>query len=85
VEWRAVGGLLVRHLVMPGAGDDPAPIFEFLARELSPDTFVNVMGQYYPAGAVDERRHPDLVCRPAGTELAYAREAAKAAGLWRID
>ncbi len=47
---KAVRGLLVRHLVMPGnlAGSDR--VMEFIARELSPDTYVNVMDQYRPCG-----------------------------------
>jgi putative pyruvate formate lyase activating enzyme len=31
-----VRGLLVRHLVMPGAEDDSREILRFIARELSP-------------------------------------------------
>ena len=41
-------GVLVRHLVMPGQEDEAAAIFEWLAREVSPYTYVNVMGQYRP-------------------------------------
>ena len=43
-------GLLVRHLVMPGGLDETRQILRFLAREVSPDTFVNVMPQYHPEG-----------------------------------
>ena len=43
-------GLLVRHLVMPGGLDETRQIFRFLAREVSPNTFVNVMPQYRPVG-----------------------------------
>ena len=43
----AVQGLLVRHLILPNnlAGTDK--VLEFLAREISPDTFINLMDQYY--------------------------------------
>ncbi len=41
-------GLLVRHLVMPGATDEGRSILDFLAERISPRTFVNVMGQYRP-------------------------------------
>jgi hypothetical protein len=41
-------GVLVRHLVMPGQEDEAAAIFGWLAREVSPDTYVNIMGQYRP-------------------------------------
>lgn len=42
-------GLLIRHLVMPGnlAGTDE--IMKFIAEELSKNTWVNIMSQYYPA------------------------------------
>ena len=41
-------GLLVRHLVMPNglAGSDR--IFKFLAEEVSPATYINIMDQYRP-------------------------------------
>jgi putative pyruvate formate lyase activating enzyme len=81
----AVRGVLVRHLVMPDALDDTRAIFRFLADETSADTYVNVMDQYYPAGAVGEGRFPELCRRPDGATLLAARQAARAAGLWRLD
>ncbi len=44
----AVRGLLVRHLVMPGASDDSKAVIDFIAEEISPDTYLNVMEQYRP-------------------------------------
>jgi putative pyruvate formate lyase activating enzyme len=41
-------GVLVRHLVMPGQEEEAAAIFRWLAKEVSPDTYVNIMGQYHP-------------------------------------
>jgi putative pyruvate formate lyase activating enzyme len=81
----AVRGLLVRHLVMPGAVEDAGGILRFLATELSPDTYVNVMDQYHPAGAVAEGRYPELGRRPDGTELLAVQQLAEAAGLRRFD
>lgn len=80
----AVRGLVVRHLVMPGELADSREIFRFLADEVSPDTFVNVMGQYYPAGGVRPDKQPELMRKPAGTEISAARQAALDAGLWRL-
>jgi putative pyruvate formate lyase activating enzyme len=86
----AVRGLLVRHLVLPGLGEESAAIFHFLAAELSPDTYVNVMAQYRPnylVGMIDgegRRRYAELDRRPVERELADAYEAARAAGLWRF-
>src|SRR5262249_60385778 len=80
----AVRGVLVRHLVMPDALDDTRAIFQFLADEMSADTYVNVMDQYYPAGAVGEGRFPELCRRPDGAALLAARQVARAAGPWRF-
>ena len=44
----AVRGLLVRHLVMPNGVEESEAILGFLAEEVSPKTYVNVMGQYRP-------------------------------------
>lgn len=55
-EGLARSGLLVRHLVMPDGLGDSAEILKWL-RELSPATYVNVMDQYRPEGAV--LRTPD--------------------------
>ncbi len=38
-----VRGLLVRHLVMPGGVAGTREVVRFLAREVSPDTYVNLM------------------------------------------
>jgi putative pyruvate formate lyase activating enzyme len=45
-------GLLVRHLVMPGMLAETEAILRFVAEELGPDTYVDLMAQYYPAGLV---------------------------------
>ena len=44
----AFRGLLVRHLVMPENIANTDKVFEFIANEVSKDTFVNTMSQYYP-------------------------------------
>ena len=74
------------NLVMPGLLDDAGEIVRWLASELSPDTYVNVMDQYYPAWkAKTEAKFSDInrEIRESEAEqaLAYAREA----GLWRLD
>jgi putative pyruvate formate lyase activating enzyme len=45
-------GLLVRHLVMPGMLAETEAILGFVATALGPDTYVDLMAQYYPAGLV---------------------------------
>jgi putative pyruvate formate lyase activating enzyme len=80
----AARGLLVRHLVMPGGAAECREILDFLAG-LSRETFVNVMGQYRPAGDVLERRerprYAAIARRPTAEEVAEARDYARALGL----
>jgi putative pyruvate formate lyase activating enzyme len=82
----ALHGVLVRHLVMPGMLDDTRQIMRWLANELSPDTFINVMDQYRPAHKVEtEPRFAEINRRVASDEFRRAIEVARAAGLWRFD
>jgi putative pyruvate formate lyase activating enzyme len=76
-------GLLVRHLVLPGnlAGTDR--ILAFLAREISTDTYLNLMDQYRPCYRADE--YPPLGRRPSRSEMASALAAAEELGLRRLD
>eukprot|EP00088_Acartia_fossae_P023461 TRINITY_DN24471_c0_g1_i1.p1 TRINITY_DN24471_c0_g1~~TRINITY_DN24471_c0_g1_i1.p1 ORF type:complete len:341 (-),score=45.24 TRINITY_DN24471_c0_g1_i1:147-1169(-) len=41
-------GLLVRHLVMPGLVHEGKDIMQYLADEISKDTYINIMEQYRP-------------------------------------
>ena len=76
-------GVLVRHLVMPGRLDDTHAVLEFLAREISPDTFVNVMPQYRPAG--DASEHAELGRPITPAEFRQALRIAADVGLRRLD
>ena len=78
-------GLLIRHLVMPGMLDETRQIMDWIARELSPDTYVNVMAQYYPAGAVSVEKYPEINRKLRGEEYAEAVRIAREAGLRRLD
>ncbi|MFA6450624.1 MAG: radical SAM protein [bacterium] len=42
-------GLLIRHLALPGGMAGSRKSLEFIAREISPHTFISVMSQYFPA------------------------------------
>lgn len=79
-------GLLVRHLVMPDGLEEAAEIFGFLAG-LSPDTYVNVMDQYRPAGRVlqEPERYPTLGRVSSQVEYQEAVRSARAASLSRLD
>ena len=79
----ATRGLLVRHLVLPGnlAGTDE--IVRFLANEISPDTYLNLMDQYRPA--YKAYHSPELNRRITRREYETAIQMARAAGLRRLD
>ncbi len=83
----ALRGLLVRHLVMPNKVTGSEQIFRFLAEEISPDTYINIMDQYFPDAKVVEKpdKYGDINRRITGLEYRQAKQAAKQAGLHRID
>lgn len=76
-------GLLVRHLVLPDNLAGTREVMEFLAREISPHTYVNVMGQYRPCGRASE--HPSLRNFLSSREHEEAQKLAREAGLTRLD
>ena len=76
-------GLLVRHLVLPNDLAGTAQIAQFLAKEISPDTYVNVMDQYRPCYRASA--FPELNRRITNDEHRAAVLAVTAAGLHRLD
>lgn len=76
-------GLLVRHLVMPGGVAGTRQIMRWLVREVSPETYVNIMGQYRPEHKTD--RYPEIDRRPTLLELEEAFRAARQEGIRRFD
>jgi len=79
----AVRGLLVRHLVMPGGLAGTEKVLEFLAREISPKTWLNLMDQYHPAYKADEIE--PLARRLTREEWHEALDLAERNGLTRLD
>jgi putative pyruvate formate lyase activating enzyme len=78
-------GVIVRHLVMPGEICETESIMRFLAEEVSVDTYVNLMDQYYPAGRVSDAQFIEINRRVTAAEHERALKAARRAGLWRFD
>lgn len=78
-------GVLVRHLVMPGGIAGTREITKFLAREISPHTYLNIMAQYSPAYKVSDERFPEINRRITPREYTDAVTAARKAGLYRFD
>jgi putative pyruvate formate lyase activating enzyme len=71
---------------MPGMLDDTQEIVRYIASELSTDTYVNIMDQYFPAWkASSEDKYKEIGRRISRRELGQAFTHAAAAGLWRFD
>ncbi|MBS0013633.1 MAG: radical SAM protein, partial [Desulfobacterales bacterium] len=79
----AVHGLLVRHLVLPENLAGTREAMAFIAKEISPNTYVNVMSQYRPMGHA--AKVPELA-RPVGArEYRDALNEAREEGIHRLD
>jgi putative pyruvate formate lyase activating enzyme len=77
----AYKGLLIRHLVFPQNLAGTEKIMKFIAEEISPNTYVNIMAQYYPAHKA--YNYEELSRRISRQEYQDAVNAAKLAGLKR--
>jgi putative pyruvate formate lyase activating enzyme len=82
-EGVATRGVLVRHLVLPEGLAGTREVARFLAREVSPQTYVNVMGQYRPDNRA--HHHPQLRRPITRGELVEAVQVAREEGLSRFD
>jgi len=78
-------GLIVRHLIMPGNIAGTREVIRWIAGELSPTTYVNVMAQYYPAGKVSRADYEEINRRVTACEYEEALGEAWRAGLLRLD
>jgi putative pyruvate formate lyase activating enzyme len=78
-------GLIIRHLVMPGCLEETRSILEWIATDLGPDTYVNLMDQYYPAGKVNATSYVEINRRLAHHEFREAQRIARELGLRRLD
>ena len=88
-------GVLVRHLVMPNLQHQGARIMEYLAKDVSPDTFVSLLSQYRPTanvGKKDKTRTGDKIRYGEidrgvflEEEVEFVRRKGIEAGLWRFD
>jgi putative pyruvate formate lyase activating enzyme len=79
----ATHGLLVRHLVLPGDLAGTGEIVRFLAGQISPYTYLNLMDQYRPA--YKARHFSELNRGISSQEYAAAARLAEEAGLRRLD
>ena len=82
-EGVAQRGLLVRHLVLPYGLAGTKGIVNFLSREISLNTYINIMDQYHPCYKAFQI--PSLARRISPVELHEALSLAREAGLSRLD
>ena len=75
----AYSGLLIRHLVMPENLSDTDRVLDFIAHDISKDSVVNIMSQYYPAHK--SYTFPELSRRISRKEYNEAVEYAEKLGL----
>ena len=79
----AMRGLQVRHLVLPDGLAGTAEACRFLSREISVNTYLNVMAQYHPCFRAFDI--PELARSISREEFVEAIETARSYGLHRLD
>ena len=75
----ALRGLIIRHLVLPQNLAGSRGILEFIAREISKNTAVSLMSQYFPAHRAFD--FPEISRRISQSEYLLAEQALEQAGL----
>jgi len=85
MDYRGIAerGVLIRHLVMPGGLAGTREAMRFLAREISPHTYVNIMAQYRPCG--EALNYPPLNRGLTRREYEEALKIAREEGIHRLD
>lgn len=79
----ALRGLLIRHLVLPSGLAGTQDVMQFLSQDISKNTYVNIMAQYYPCGDIPPGS--PLSRRISKLEYLQAVEIAKKEGITRLD
>jgi putative pyruvate formate lyase activating enzyme len=69
----ARGGIIIRHLILPGYVENSITVLRLLAEELSPNLHVSLMSQYHPSGTAPLPAPLDRV--PATEEFEAVRGA----------
>jgi len=79
----AMRGLLIRHLVLPGGLAGTREIMKFIAKDISSNSYVNIMAQYRSCGRAAEIEGLSTRLTPKEFETAY--QAAIEEGITRLD
>ncbi|MCK4245143.1 MAG: radical SAM protein [Candidatus Omnitrophica bacterium] len=75
-------GLLIRHLILPNGLAKSERVLKFIAREISPDTYISLMAQYFPANRAPQI--PELNRRITRGEYRKVLNLANSLGLKNI-
>jgi len=76
-------GIIVRHLIMPNGLAGTRKVMQFLAQEISSNTYVNIMDQYRPCGLAHTYSE---INRPISREeFENALQIAREEGIYRLD
>ncbi|NUN23969.1 MAG: radical SAM protein [Candidatus Jettenia caeni] len=76
-------GLIVRHLIMPNGLAGTRKVMQFLAQEISPHTYVNIMDQYHPCYL--SHKYSEINRRINDEEFENALQIAWEEGIHRLD
>ncbi|MEJ5257319.1 MAG: radical SAM protein [Fervidobacterium sp.] len=74
----AVKGLIIRHLVLPNDIAKSEEVLRFIARNVSPKAYVNIMAQYYPT--YQAHKYPEIARRITIEEYRKVLKIAKEIG-----
>ncbi len=76
-------GLMIRHLLLPANLAESEKIFSYIAREIHPETYLNIMRQYYPS--YQAHKYAELDTRLSSLEYQEALKKARDLGLKKIN
>ena len=79
----ATRGIVLRHLVMPNGLAATREALTFLHDEISPNTYLNIMAQWHPAGETVD--YPEIDRRVTSDEYQRALDIAADVGMNRLD
>ncbi|MBE6358114.1 MAG: 4Fe-4S cluster-binding domain-containing protein [Lentisphaerae bacterium] len=75
-------GVIIRHLILPGALENTLRIIEYVAKKYRPgQVMFSLMHQYLPCGLVSEENYPELNRRITDFEYETAEAALFASGI----
>jgi putative pyruvate formate lyase activating enzyme len=78
-------GLIIRHLILPEGLAGTGEVMRFIANEISPDAYVNIMDQYRPCyKAYNNPHYPAMGRRITNIEFEEALRIAEEEGLKRL-